>query len=93
MCFIGGDRPLSIIENPNITDGSSCVVIKESYGNAFVPFLVNSYQTVYVIDYRHYTDNLISFVKEKEIQDVIFINNANAINEGAASAMYQMLIR
>lgn len=93
MCFIGGDRPHSIIENPNITDGSSCVVIKESYGNAFVPFLVNSYQTVHVIDYRHFTGNLISFVQEYKVQDVIFINNANAINEGAASAMYQMLIR
>jgi len=63
-CFIGGDNPFSWINNPDITDGSSCVVIKESYGNAFVPFLVDHYQMVYVVDYRYYEDNLIDFVKE-----------------------------
>ncbi|MEE1087277.1 MAG: DHHW family protein [Schaedlerella sp.] len=93
MCFIGGDRSYSVIENPNIDDGSSCVVIKESYGNAFVPFLVNSYQTVHVVDYRHYTGNLVSFVKSNNVQDVIFLNNCNAIAPGSASAMYQMLVR
>ena len=36
--FIGGDNPYSQIHNPERTDGSSCVVIKESFGNAFVPF-------------------------------------------------------
>lgn len=35
LCFICGDQPYERIDNPNITDGSSCVVIKESYGNAF----------------------------------------------------------
>ena len=90
-CFIGGDQPYSRIDNPNITDGSSCVVIKESYGNAFVPFLVNSYQTVHVVDYRYYTGNLINLVKTNNIQDVIYINNANALIESAAKNMYRIL--
>ena len=30
MTFIGGDRPMEVIENPQIKDGSSCVVLKES---------------------------------------------------------------
>ena len=47
------------IENPNVDDDSSCVVIKESYGNAFVPFLVNNYHDVYVIDYRYYSGGLV----------------------------------
>ena len=45
-CFIAGDQPLEEIHNPNMSDGSSCVVIKESFGNAFVPFLVDHYETV-----------------------------------------------
>ena len=28
MTFIGGDRPMEVIENPQIKDGSSCVVLK-----------------------------------------------------------------
>ena len=90
-CFIGGDQPYCRIDNPEITDGSSCVVIKESYGNAFVPFLVNSYQTVHVIDYRYFTENLVDFVKENNVQDVIYINNANALIQSAVKNMNRLL--
>ena len=80
-CFVGGDNPYSKIENPAITDGSSCVVIKESFGNAFIPFLVDHYQTIHIIDYRYYGDNVTSFVKENGIKDVLFINNLDAISD------------
>ncbi len=74
-CFIGGDNPYSVIKNASLTDGSACVVIKESYGNAFVPFLVDHYQTVHVIDYRYYAPSLSEFVAENPVQDIIFVNN------------------
>lgn len=91
LCFICGDQPYERIDNPNITDGSSCVVIKESYGNAFVPFLANSYQTVHVVDYRYFSGNLIDLVKENGIQDVIYVNNANALIESAAKNMTRII--
>ena len=74
LAFMGGDHPLTEIHNPKKTDGSSIVVIKESYGNAFVPFLVDSYEYVYVIDYRQWNGNLSDFVIEKGIDDVLFLN-------------------
>ncbi|MBB3170581.1 DHHW family protein [Parvibacter caecicola] len=73
--FIAGDQPISIIENPAITDGSSVLVVKDSFGNAFVPFLVNNYQTVHVIDYRYTDTNIVEYVKEHQIKDVVFMNN------------------
>lgn len=91
LCFICGDQPYERIENPNITDNSSCVVIKESYGNAFVPFLVNSYQTVHVVDYRYFTGNLINLVKQNQIQDVIYLNNSNALLESAVKNMNRII--
>ena len=48
--FIMGDNPFTVIENPEVSNGQSCIVVKESFGNAFVPFLVDHYQTVYVVD-------------------------------------------
>lgn len=78
-CFVGGDQPLCVIENPNITDGSSCAVVKESYGNCLVPFLVDHYQTVYVIDFRYTKQNVLDFVKEKKVDDLIVINNISII--------------
>ena len=61
-----------------MSDGSSCVVIKESFGNAFVPFLVDHYETVYVVDYRYYPEGLTALIRDKGIKDVIFINNISA---------------
>ena len=77
LCFLAGDQPLIKIENPNIKDGSSIVIVKESYGNAFVPFLVDSYSTVYVIDYRKWNGNLADFVTGNSIDDVLFLNVIN----------------
>ncbi len=73
--FISGDNPLSTIQNTDKTEGESCVVIKESFGNAFVPFLVCHYKTVYVIDYRHYKSTLSEFLSTHEVHDIIFMNN------------------
>jgi hypothetical protein len=80
-CFINGDNPFTQITNPHITDGSSCVLVKESYGNAFVPFIVDHYENVYVVDYRYYKDNLSDFITDHGIQDIIFLNNVQAITE------------
>lgn len=80
-CFINGDNPFTEIHNEKVTDGSSCVVVKESYGNAFVPYLVDHYSDVYVVDYRYYKDNLSTFIVDHDVQDIIFINNVQAITE------------
>ncbi len=76
--FIGGDNPYAHIVNSDITDGSSCVVIKESFGNAFVPFLTANYAEIHVIDYRYWNGKLADFVTANKINDVIFINNISA---------------
>ena len=48
--FIAGDEIYAQIDNPVLDDGSSCVVIKESFGDAFIPFLVDHYQHIYIVD-------------------------------------------
>lgn len=91
-CFIGGDNAWSVIENPNVTDGSACIVIKESFGNAFVPFLVPDYQKIYVVDYRYISkvksDKLSALVDATGAKDVLFINNVSATrNESLMKAV------
>lgn len=78
-CFIAGDNPYTEIHNPQITDGSSIMVVKESFGNALVPFLVENYENVYIIDYRHYSGSVSKAVTEKNINTVLYINNVSAI--------------
>lgn len=78
-CFIAGDNPYTEIHNPQITDGSSIMVVKESFGNALVPFLVENYENVYVIDYRHFTGSISKIITDKKIDTVLYINNVSAI--------------
>ncbi len=94
--FIGGDNPYSVIENPNITDGSSILLVKESYGNCFAPFLVETYQYVYVVDFRYYCDTesgtLLDLVEREGIQDVLFLNTISTTRAENLIAELQQFI-
>lgn len=86
-CFAAGDQALATIDNPSLSDGSSALVVKESYGNAFVPFLTDHYDKVYIVDYRHTDRNLLQFVKENGIDDVIFLNNDEFVTKERAKTI------
>ena len=77
--FAGADNPIAVFTNPEVTDGSVCVVIKESYGNALLPYLVDHYSTIYEIDYRYWSGNIPAFAAEKHANDLIFANNLGMI--------------
>lgn len=92
LTFIKGDRPFEIITNPEKSDGSACIIIKESFGNAFVPFLVSHYQTVYVVDYRYFSKiderGLLQLCTDTGARDVLFLNNISATrNKGLVAAI------
>ncbi len=73
LTFLEGDNPIEKITTAN-KNGKKIVVVKESYGNAFAPFLIDHYEEVYVIDPRKVDLNLKSFVFDQGITDVLFIN-------------------
>ena len=70
--FVGGDRPFSYAHNPNITDGSAVMVIKDSYGNAFIPWLIDHYEYIYWVDARYTSNTISQMVNDYGIQDVIY---------------------
>ena len=75
LTFIGGDNGLTTITNLDLPRGESCLVIKDSYANAFVPFLIPHYNKVYVVDPRHYKGTLTEFCENKQVNDVIVLTN------------------
>lgn len=75
LAYIAGDNPYTVVQNKDKHDGTSCILVKESYGNALVPYLVDHYETIYVIDYRYWEGKLDSFVKSKRAKEVIVLNN------------------
>lgn len=76
LVYCGGDQPYEEITNNDMTDGPTCIVVKESFGNCFIPFLVNHYSKIYVIDYRHYKDGTVTqLAQQVGADDVLCLNN------------------
>lgn len=90
--FVSGDRPWSYAHNETITDGSAVLVVKDSYGNAFIPWLIDHYEHIYWIDYRSYAEwsvwagvensSISNFVERNDIQDVILLNQIGSTGSG-----------
>lgn len=76
--FIAGDNPYTKITNATTDNPKKCLVIKESFGNAFVPFVAADFSEVHVIDYRYWSGSISQFVRNNNIDVVLFINNISA---------------
>lgn len=79
--FLGTDAANIKITADNHTGRKICV-FKESYGNAFVPYLIDNFDEIYVIDIRYFGANAIDYIKSNGITDVLFINNVFSANTG-----------
>ncbi len=74
--FLMGDKPLEVIRSSSdASNGEKIVVIHESYGNAFIPYLTYNYDEVYSVDFRYFTGDLSDFCEENGITNVLFLNN------------------
>lgn len=73
LTFLGTDYALTTVTNNSIPDAPTCIVIKDSFGNALVPFLTQCYHKVYAIDYRKFKGpSLRHLIDTYEVDDVIF---------------------
>ena len=81
LAFCNGDHAYYEVHNENVTDGSSVLIIRESFGNAFIPMIADSYEYVYGIDYRFWRGDLRAFVEERGIDTVLFLNNLMATGD------------
>lgn len=72
--YFGGNYPELKITTAN-KNGKSLLVIKDSYANSFIPFIVNNYENICVLDLRYTNFNVRQYVKDNEITDVLFLYN------------------
>ena len=54
---------------------SRVLLIKDSYGNCFAPFLTYSYDEVWVADLRNMTFQVSQVVSENQFDDVLVLYN------------------
>ncbi len=79
VTFIAGDNPYTVINVPDNPQDKSILVLKDSFGNAFVPFLCENYGNIIVVDVRYSNFNIYDQLKDYGLTDILFVNNVQAI--------------
>jgi hypothetical protein len=90
--FLGGDHAIMRVRT-NTRNGRRAILVKNSYGNAFAPYLVSHYEELVFVDYRLFHGNLLRLVDESEQPtDLIFMNGTLTANSRAHTAHLQRLL-
>ena len=74
--FFDGNHPKVVIQTPAST-GRTLLVLKDSYANSLVPFLAPHYSEIILIDPRYFYGSLEEQIQASEVDDVLFLYNAN----------------
>ncbi len=83
--FLGGDQYIVKVTTQNTT-GRTLLVMKDSYGNATIPYYVGSFDKIFVADIRYMERNLVSFIRDMGITDVVFTVSAfSLVGENGAN--------
>ncbi|MBQ6541894.1 MAG: hypothetical protein IJL73_05375 [Lachnospiraceae bacterium] len=78
--FFGGNHPLVEIET-SLASTRSILIVKDSYANAFIPFLIPEYRHLTIVDPRYYYDNIDFLMTSGGYQEVLFLYNVNTFSE------------
>ena len=74
--YMGGDIALGKIETET-KNGKSMLVVRDSYGHALIPFLIDAYETIYTVEPRYFNEanklELGKFFKENEVDTLLFV--------------------
>lgn len=81
LSFLGSDDLIAHVKT-DVKNGRNLVVVKESYGNALIPFLTEAFENIYVIDLRYCEKNVVKFCKEVDATDLLFANCAYTVAGG-----------
>ena len=82
--YLGGAKPLLIIENEKQTNGRELILFRDSFGSSIAPLLIPSYSKIILIDLRYLSTNLLESIEEINFsnsnQDVLFLYSVPIIN-------------
>ena len=70
--FIRGDNYAVKAVSNDCKNGRKLLIVKDSYGNALSPFLIEGFEEIYVVDGREYKDSVMDTIEKFGITDVLF---------------------
>ena len=89
--FMGGDNKITQVRTET-KNGRRMLLLKDSFGNAIPGYLFYSFEEIHVVDARYFTRNIVEYVKENGITDLIFGNNIAFASSGSTINFYQTFL-
>lgn len=71
--FFGGNQPQMILSNEKAADSRKLLVIKDSYANSMLPFLMGDFQEIHVLDMRFMKKSISEYAKQNDIDMTLVI--------------------
>ncbi len=69
----GNHSEISI--HTNVKNGKNLLVIKDSYANSYIPFLLSLYENLHIIDINYFEQNVSSYITTHNITDSLILYN------------------
>lgn len=70
--FFGGNTPLLEIKT-GVEDAPSLLIIRDSYTDSLLPFLLDSFSEINVLDLRYYRSSLAQYIEESQADTVLVL--------------------
>ena len=78
--YFGGNEPFLQIRT-EIENGRKILVIKDSYANCFIPFMLGEFQEIDILDLRYTNRKLREMIAEGGYTDILILYNASGFAE------------
>lgn len=71
--FFGGNYGIVEIKNPEAKSEETLFVLKDSFANCMVPFLMEDYQNIVMIDLRYYTQSVSQLMEQYDNKSMLVL--------------------
>lgn len=79
--FLGGNYDCLLLTNKKAISKRKLLVIKDSYANALLPFLIHDYAEIHVLDPRFFNQSISAYCRENKLSEGLLIYNLNTLDE------------
>lgn len=79
--YFGGNYGRLTIKNPDAAGKGSLLIFKDSYANSMVPYLLDRYAQITMIDLRYYNESVPALVSEGWDEILVCYEMSNFIND------------
>ncbi|MBE6993541.1 MAG: hypothetical protein E7423_02690 [Ruminococcaceae bacterium] len=77
--FLGGNQALTVIRTGQ--EGGKLLLVKDSYANTYVQFLIPHYAEIHVVDLRSFAGSLRAYAREAGITEMTVLYNLKGFSE------------